>query len=170
MYKVTVQVKEVRGNCALGYKPGDTFTIEKFYIKDTGKGVCLHALAAMLTLLAPLLKGAPATALGIGKEEDTGVRAVPRPRRAVHAQRNRNIRVEKGESGGRLELQPGSHDVHDPHRSPTVAEGGPLGQPHPAAQQPLQLRQHLNRDRAKPRSLPAKAGNLALQASAEAAN
>jgi len=44
MYKVTVQVKEVRGNCALGYKPGDTFTIENFYIKDTGKGVCLHTL------------------------------------------------------------------------------------------------------------------------------
>jgi len=68
MYKVTAQVKELRGNCALGYKPGDTFTIEKFYIKDTGKGICLHALASMLTLLAPLLKGVPATALGIGKK------------------------------------------------------------------------------------------------------
>jgi uncharacterized repeat protein (TIGR04076 family) len=79
MYKVTVQVKEVRGNCALGYKPGDTFTIEKFYIKDTGKGVCLHALAAILTLLAPLLKGAPATALGIGKEEDAGYTQCPDP-------------------------------------------------------------------------------------------
>jgi uncharacterized repeat protein (TIGR04076 family) len=106
MYKVTVQVKEVQGNCALGYKPGDTFTIEKFYVKDTGKGVCLHALASMLTLLAPLLKGVPATALGIGRERH-GVRAVPRPRRTVHVRRNRNIRAEKGESGGRLEPQPG---------------------------------------------------------------
>jgi uncharacterized repeat protein (TIGR04076 family) len=79
MYKVTVQVKEVRGNCALGYKPGDTFTIEKFYIKDTGKGVCLHALAAMLTLPAPLLKGVLATALGIGEQEDTGYAQCPDP-------------------------------------------------------------------------------------------
>ena len=78
-YKVTVQVKEVRGRCALGYKPGDTFTIEKFYIKDAGKGVCLHALAAMLTLLAPLLKGVPATALGIGREDDTGYAQCPDP-------------------------------------------------------------------------------------------
>ena len=79
MYKVTVQVKEVQGNCALGYKPGDTFTIEKFYVKDTGKGVCLHALASMLTLLAPLLKGVPATALGIGREDDTGYAQCPDP-------------------------------------------------------------------------------------------
>jgi uncharacterized repeat protein (TIGR04076 family) len=79
MYKVTVRVKEVRGNCALAYKPGDTFTIEKFYIKDTAKPVCLHALASMLTLLAPLLKGVPATALGIGKQEDTGYTQCPDP-------------------------------------------------------------------------------------------
>jgi len=79
MYRVTVQVKEVRGNCALGYKPGDTFTIEKFYVKDTGKGVCLHVLASMLTLLAPLLKGVPATALGIGRDNDTGYVQCPDP-------------------------------------------------------------------------------------------
>jgi hypothetical protein len=33
----------------------------------------------MLTLPAPLLKGAPATALGIGKEEDTGYAQRPDP-------------------------------------------------------------------------------------------
>jgi len=26
-------VKEVRGFCALGYKPGDRFTVESFYIR-----------------------------------------------------------------------------------------------------------------------------------------
>ena len=40
----------------MGYEPGDCFLVEKYYIKDAGKGVCLHALAAMLTLLAPLLR------------------------------------------------------------------------------------------------------------------
>jgi hypothetical protein len=42
-YKVTVQVKEVRGRCALGYKPSDTFTIEKFYVKEAGRSDYLHA-------------------------------------------------------------------------------------------------------------------------------
>ena len=78
-YKVKVCVKEVRGMCALGYKPGDCFEVERFYIKDAGKGVCLHALAATLTLLAPLLKGVPATTLGIGKEENTGYVQCPDP-------------------------------------------------------------------------------------------
>ena len=59
--------------------PAGGALVERFYIKGAGKGVCLHALAAMLTLLAPLLKGAPATALGIGKEEDTGYAQCPDP-------------------------------------------------------------------------------------------
>ena len=78
-YRVVMRVKEVRGRCAMGYQPGDTIVVEKFYVKEAGKGVCLHALAAMLTLLAPLLKGVPATALGIGKEEDTGYAQCPDP-------------------------------------------------------------------------------------------
>ena len=78
-HRVVVRVKEVRGSCALGYEPGDAFVVERFYIKDAGKGVCLHALAAMLTLLAPFLKGVPATALGIGKEEDAGYVQCPDP-------------------------------------------------------------------------------------------
>jgi len=65
--------------------PAGGALVERFYIKGAGKGVCLHALAAMLTLLAPLLKGAPARALGIGKEEDTGYTRRPRarPRQSV---------------------------------------------------------------------------------------
>ena len=55
-YRVVVRAREVRGRCAIGYQPGDAFTIERFYIREAERGVCLHALAAMLTLLAPLLK------------------------------------------------------------------------------------------------------------------
>jgi uncharacterized repeat protein (TIGR04076 family) len=78
-YRVEVRVKEVRGRCAMGYQPGDVFVVERFYVKEAGKGVCLHALAAMLTLLAPLLKGVPATALGIGRDNDTGYVQCPDP-------------------------------------------------------------------------------------------
>ncbi|MCC6005120.1 MAG: TIGR04076 family protein [Thermofilum sp.] len=78
-YRVVVRAREVRGRCAVRYQLGGAFAVERFYIREAGKGVCLHALAAMLTLLAPLLKGAPATALGIGKEEDTGYAHCPDP-------------------------------------------------------------------------------------------
>jgi uncharacterized repeat protein (TIGR04076 family) len=77
-YRVVVRMKEVRGRCAMGYQPGGAL-VERFYIKEAGKGVCLHALAAMLTLPVPLLKGAPATALGIGKEDSVGYAQCPDP-------------------------------------------------------------------------------------------
>jgi len=63
----------------MNYQPGDCFTLEKFYIKDVGKGICLHALAAMLTFLTPLLKGISPKTLGIGKEDDTGYVQCPDP-------------------------------------------------------------------------------------------
>jgi len=79
-YRVYVTVKEVRGYCAAGYKPGDMFVIEKFYIKpiqDTR--ICLHALSSMLTLLMPFLKGVSAKVLGIGEEDDVGYIQCPDP-------------------------------------------------------------------------------------------
>jgi len=79
MYKIRVVVKEVRGYCALGYKPGDEFTIENYYIAPTQKPICLHALAAMTTLLAPLLKGVSAKTLGIGETDDIGYVQCPDP-------------------------------------------------------------------------------------------
>jgi len=78
-YRVTVRVKEVRGRCAMGYEAGDCFLVEKFYIKDAGRGVCLHALASMLTLLSPFLKGVSARDLGIGGEDDIGYVQCPDP-------------------------------------------------------------------------------------------
>ena len=61
------------------YKPGDCFTVERYYIKDIGKGVCIHALASMLTLLSPFLKGVSAKLLGIGMEDDVGYVQCPDP-------------------------------------------------------------------------------------------
>jgi len=78
-YRVKICVKEVRGRCAMGYKPGYCFTVERFYVKDVGKGICLHALASMLTLLSSFLKGIPAKVLGIGKEDDVGYIQCPDP-------------------------------------------------------------------------------------------
>ena len=63
----------------MGYEPGDCFTAEKYYITDVGRGVCLHALTSTITLLTPLLKGVPAKALGIGKEDDVGYAQCPDP-------------------------------------------------------------------------------------------
>jgi uncharacterized repeat protein (TIGR04076 family) len=56
-YRVWGCVKEVRGSCAMSYKPGDGFAVERFYICEVGKGICIHALSSMLTLLSPFLKG-----------------------------------------------------------------------------------------------------------------
>jgi len=71
-YRVKICVREVRGYCSMGYKPGDCFLIEKYYIRDAGRGVCLHALASMLTLLSLFLKGISARDLGIGEEDYMG--------------------------------------------------------------------------------------------------
>lgn len=72
-YRVRVVVKEVRGYCALGLKPGDEFVIEKFYVLNRRKtGICLHALIGMTSLLLPFLKGASARELGISVDDDIG--------------------------------------------------------------------------------------------------
>jgi len=78
-YRVKVCVKEVKGRCAMGYRVGDCFVIEKYYIREIGRGICLHALASMLTLLTPFLKGVPARTLGIGREDDVGYVQCPDP-------------------------------------------------------------------------------------------
>jgi len=72
-YAAEVTVKEVRCLCVLGYKPGDGFVVERFYIKETrGEAARLHALSVMLTPLSPFLKGVSAKEPGIGPEDDVG--------------------------------------------------------------------------------------------------
>jgi uncharacterized repeat protein (TIGR04076 family) len=78
-YRVRVCVKEVRGNCAMGYRPGDCFVVERFYISEVRKGICIHALSSMLTLLSPFLKGVSAKVLGIGEQDDVGYVQCPDP-------------------------------------------------------------------------------------------
>jgi uncharacterized repeat protein (TIGR04076 family) len=78
-YRVKICVKEVKGECAMGYKPGDCFTVERFYISDTRKGICIHALSSMLTLLSSFLKGVSAKVLGIGEQDEIGYIQCPDP-------------------------------------------------------------------------------------------
>ena len=63
----------------MGYRLGDYFTVERYYIADAGRGVCLHALSSMLTLLTPFIKGVSAKVLGIGREDDVGYVQCPDP-------------------------------------------------------------------------------------------
>jgi len=78
-YRVKVYVNEVRGRCAMGYKQGDCFTVERYYVVGSGEKICLHALCSMLTLLMPFLKGVSARDLGIGREDDVGYVQCPDP-------------------------------------------------------------------------------------------
>ena len=78
-YRVRARVKEVKGRCAMGYREEECFVVERYYVTDVGKGLCLHALCSMLTLLTPFLKGVSARAPGIGKEDDVGYVQCPDP-------------------------------------------------------------------------------------------
>ncbi len=80
MVRVRVTVEEVRGYCAAGYEPGDSFIIKDYYIPP-GQGVkiCLHALNSMLTLLMPFLKGVSAEKLGIGPRDNEAYLQCPDP-------------------------------------------------------------------------------------------
>jgi len=79
-YIVEVVIKEVKGFCAIGYKPGDKFVIENYYVRSNQeKPICLHALNSMITILMPLLKGVSAKDLGIGFEDDVGYVQCPDP-------------------------------------------------------------------------------------------
>ncbi len=64
---VRVTVKEVRGECALGLRPGDHFDARDFYIVPNGK-ICLHALGSMTTFLYAMLKGVKPSEMGIGDD------------------------------------------------------------------------------------------------------
>lgn len=79
-YRVRVIVKDVRGCCAFGYRPGDEFLVENYYIPSNQKvGICLHALSSMISLLMPFLKGVSARALGISETDDVGYVQCPDP-------------------------------------------------------------------------------------------
>ena len=80
--KVKITVVKVRGNCAAGFRPGDSFIVEGFYILPSrNKKICLHALNAMMTFLYAMLKGVSARDMGIGSDDDIGYIQCPDPGR-----------------------------------------------------------------------------------------
>ena len=81
LYVVEVEVVEVRGKCAAGYKPGDKFRIKGFYIElnECGARICIHALTGMMSLLSPFIHGVSARLLGIGDKDDVGYIQCPDP-------------------------------------------------------------------------------------------
>ncbi len=81
IYEVVVEVVEVRGKCAAGYKVGDSFVIKGFYIdpKECEVKICIHALTGMMSLLSPFIHGVSAKLLGIGDKDDEGYIQCPDP-------------------------------------------------------------------------------------------
>ena len=81
LYEVVIEVIDVRGKCAAGYKPGDKFTIKGFYIEpnECNMKICIHALTSMMSLLSPFIHGVSARLLGIGDKDDEGYIQCPDP-------------------------------------------------------------------------------------------
>ncbi len=77
LYEVVIEVHEVRGRCAAGYRKGDRFSVDGFLLK--GDRICIHALAGMISLLSPFSHGVSARALGIGSSDDEGYVQCPDP-------------------------------------------------------------------------------------------
>ncbi len=60
MYRVILEVKEVRGFCAAGYKPGDRLVIqEPSVLSEKSANVCLYAIGAFLPYLTALYRETP---------------------------------------------------------------------------------------------------------------
>lgn len=81
LYEVTIEVVEIRGKCAAGYRVGDRFRIKGFYIdpRECDTRICIHALTAMMSLLSPFIHGVSAKLLGIGDKDDEGCLQCPDP-------------------------------------------------------------------------------------------
>ena len=60
MYRLILKVKEVKGNCAAGYKVGDKIVIERgSIISRKSNDVCLYALGALLPYLTVAYRKTP---------------------------------------------------------------------------------------------------------------
>ncbi|MEM1540775.1 MAG: TIGR04076 family protein [Candidatus Bathyarchaeia archaeon] len=69
-YRLTITVKEIRGNCPV-FKLGDKIVVESPKILvDKTDNLCIHALGCMLSMLVPLSRGISFKSLGLAKEED----------------------------------------------------------------------------------------------------
>ena len=81
LYRILIEVVEVRGKCALGYKVGDRIIVDGFYLdpKNNNTRICIHALTSMTSLLSPFIHGVSAMLLGIGEHDDEGYLQCPDP-------------------------------------------------------------------------------------------
>ena len=61
MYTIKCTVKSVKGECAAGYKVGDHFVIKDMAMVEAiePKGICLHALTAMVPYLTAYCRKTP---------------------------------------------------------------------------------------------------------------
>jgi uncharacterized repeat protein (TIGR04076 family) len=60
VYRLILEVKEVRGNCAAGYKAGDKIVIEGgSIVSGRSSNVCLYALGALLPYLTVAYRKTP---------------------------------------------------------------------------------------------------------------
>ena len=79
MYRVTIDVKEIRGRCPV-YAISDRIILDGYYIDSRmSSNICMHAFSAMLTLLSAFAHGSSAIDLGIGEKEDLGYLQCPDP-------------------------------------------------------------------------------------------
>ena len=76
--RLVIEVVKVKGKCAVGYKPGDYFVFNSFYIEPTKAKICLHALSAMQNILYAIAHGISPKALGVG-DENTAYVQCPDP-------------------------------------------------------------------------------------------
>jgi len=79
-YRVKICVREVKGYCSMGYKPGDCLLIERYYIRDVPARTSLNAHA---TLAIP--QECASTGSRYRQRIRRRVCAVPRPRGALHS-------------------------------------------------------------------------------------
>lgn len=60
MYRIILQVKEVKGDCAAGYKVGDRIVVEGgSIISEKSSNVCLYAIGALLPYLTVAYRKVP---------------------------------------------------------------------------------------------------------------
>jgi len=68
-YRLTITVKEIKGNCPVS-KTGEKIVVEspKIIVKDTDN-ICIHAFGCMLSMLVALSHGESFQKLGLAREE-----------------------------------------------------------------------------------------------------
>lgn len=60
MYRIVLQVKEVKGDCSAGYRVGDKIVVERgSIVSEKSSNVCLYAIGALLPYLTVAYRKVP---------------------------------------------------------------------------------------------------------------